>query len=88
MRIRIRLALRVAVILAVAAALQISVAVHASRSSPYASALSSLTSGQAFAAGGCSFRQCLFRGERLYCNDTTNAMKCAQHGTNCTDSAC
>jgi hypothetical protein len=55
---------------------------------PYASPLSELTGGSVYAAGGCGFRTCKFRGERLYCAGTTIAEKCSQRGTNCTSTPC
>ena len=56
--------------------------------SPYASSLGTFGGDQIYAAVGCSFRTCLFRGERQFCESTTLANKCAQKGTNCTSSSC
>jgi hypothetical protein len=88
MPIPLKFAARLLVVLALLAAVQISFAPVRSGATPYMSALSDLTGSSAYAATGCSFRTCLFRGERLFCESTTLSEKCAQKGTNCTSGPC
>jgi len=83
----LKFAARLLMVVALLSAVQVFFAPAPSGTDPYASALSVLTGTDAYAAG-CSFRTCLFRGERLYCVSTTIADKCAQKGTNCTSSPC
>ena len=83
-----KFAVRLLVVFALLAAVQLSLTPLRTGSTPYASALSDLASGSVYAAGGCAFRTCLFRGERLYCKSTTLFEKCAQSGTNCTSTSC
>jgi hypothetical protein len=84
----LRFAARFLAVLSIVALAQISLTPVGPVATPYASALSDLTGGGAQAATGCAFRTCLFRGERLFCESTTLAEKCAQKGTNCASSAC
>jgi hypothetical protein len=88
MPIPLKLAVRLLVVLALLAAVQLSLAPVRTGVTPYMSALSDLTGGSAYAATGCSFRTCLFRGERLSCQSTTLFERCAQKGTNCTSTSC
>lgn len=67
--------------------MQLSLAPVRSGVTPYMSALSDLTGSSAYAATGCAFRTCVFRGERLSCQSTTPFEKCAQKGTNCTNTS-
>jgi len=83
----LKFALRMLAVVAALVAMQLSSAVVGPKNTPYASSLSNLTAGDAFAAG-CAFRNCRFRGERLSCQSTTVFVKCAQHGTNCTETPC
>ena len=88
MPIPLKFAVRLLVVMALLAAVQLSLAPVRSGVTPYMSALSDLTGGSAYAAGGCSFRTCLFHGERQSCGSTTIFEKCAQKGTNCTSTSC
>ena len=83
-----RFAARLLVVLALLAALQVSLAPVGAGTTPYRSALSDLTGSSVFAAAGCAYRTCLFRGERLYCSNTTVFERCAQSGTNCKSTSC
>ena len=84
----LKVALRLLAMLTVVAVVQLSPGSVPSGITPYTSALSDLTASSAYAAGGCSFRTCLFRGERQSCQNTTLFEKCAQKGTNCTSTSC
>ena len=88
MPIPLKFALRMLAIITVVAVVQLSPGPVRSGVTPYTSALSDLTASSAYAAGGCSFRTCLFRGERQSCQSTTLFEKCAQKGTNCTSTSC
>ena len=84
----LRSAVRLLAIFALLAAAQVASVPDQPGSTPYVSALSGLTGGSVYAAGGCSFRTCQFRGERLYCVSTTITERCSQKGTNCSSTAC
>ena len=88
MPIPLKFAARLLVVMALLAAVQLSLAPVRSGVTPYMSALSDLTGSSAYAAGGCSFRTCLFRGERQSCQSTTLSERCAQKGTNCASTSC
>jgi hypothetical protein len=88
MPIPLKFAMRLLAVLTLVAVVQLSLMPVRSGVTPYMSALSDLTASSAYAAGGCSFRTCLFHGERQSCGSTTISEKCAQKGTNCTSTPC